>query len=211
MGRDRLQECYGGQFLTFNFQLVPIYKDPSHHWFGHIFSLSWLQYVFVISHSNSCVSAWAICSALQCNQQEKKGLAVLGERNFKYSLKSLFFASIWRTWFSQYKKCRISWKACEEWLMWRTPLKIIAWWTHCMIPHCCSRPQTALPALKGRKVWVLSFPLCFLPENGVRNNPFWQTELCLWTKPPQPIKSTTRHWFLKASKRPDVQTGAWWL
>lgn len=87
------------------------------------------------------------------------------ESSFKYSLKSVFLVSLLKTWLSQYKKCRISWKAGEEWLMWRMPLKIIAWWTLCVIPHCCY-PQTALPSLKWRKSPFLFFALCFFPGNG---------------------------------------------
>lgn len=77
-------------------------------------------------------------------------------------MKSVFLVSILRAWLSQYKNCSF----LES--LWRMPLKIIAWWTHHMIPLHCSWHQTTLTALKERKVLFLSFPLCCFPENGVR-------------------------------------------
>lgn len=77
-----------------------------------------------------------------------------------------------------------------------------------MIPRCCSCPQIAMPALKGRKVLFLSFPFWHFPENEVKSSPFWQTGVRFWTNPRQPVKSLVRHRFPKAFEHPHVQAGA---
>lgn len=129
----------GGQLLAFSWASNWPYLEET------IPSLVWTYIRFQRVDYNALCQHGLFVPLYNVTNRRERVCPGQKERSFKYSLKSLFLVSLLKTWLSQYKKCRISWKAGEEWLMWRMPLKIIAWWALCVIPHCCYVPK--LPCL----------------------------------------------------------------